>query len=89
MRPKGLFTPKILNEALESGRYVMHGSDPLPFAGEERLIGSYASYSEELFNPDDTLASLRKILDQSKSIRSIGRRRSLFQVVWDTLRLST
>ncbi len=41
MRPHGWATPFIMRAARRQGFRVLAGSDPLPFAGEERRAGSY------------------------------------------------
>lgn len=43
MRPRGWATPYIMRAARRRGYRILAGSDPLPFAGEERRPGSYHS----------------------------------------------
>lgn len=48
LHPEILGGNAILNAAEEKGYKVIYGSDPLPFAGEEKRIGSFCSYFQSI-----------------------------------------
>lgn len=66
---------------------ILCGSDPLPFLGDERLIGRYCSYlaavesGPSISDVDRALAALRSVPSEP-----IGERSTLAQSVWRTVR---
>jgi hypothetical protein len=75
MRPALWPEPGLMRAAREVGYGVLAGSDPLPFAGEERRMGCYASLLEGDFDPERPVASLHRMLcDTGRSFRRVGRR---------------
>jgi hypothetical protein len=46
LRPYGWQTPGLMKQAMANGFGVVAGSDPLPFAGEEKWLGQYYSVVE-------------------------------------------
>jgi len=73
----------MFREARARGFAVVAGSDPLPFRGEERFVGSYASAVDAALDPVQPLASLRALLgDATTAWTRAGRRPGL----WTALR---
>jgi hypothetical protein len=75
MRPIFWPTPRPMHFARKNGYRVIAGSDPLPAAGEERVMGSYASLFSGEFNPKTPGESIKSALsDTSVAIKSVGSR---------------
>jgi len=67
--------PRLMQRARQSGFRIIAGSDPLPFAGEERLVGSYGFTLTGDFSPEKPATSLLKLLsDSACQIDFIGKR---------------
>lgn len=64
MRPTVWRTPKLMASAVRGGSRVLCGSDPLPFAGEERLIASYVCKLVGAFDRDRPAQSLKALFRQ-------------------------
>ena len=62
LRPAFSPQPPIMREARRRGAGVLAGSDPLPFPGEERLLGSYASIFAGTIDPSRPVESARRLL---------------------------
>jgi hypothetical protein len=62
LRPASAPAPRLMREARRRGSGVIAGTDPLPFPGEERLLGSYASVLEGTIDPKSPVASARRLL---------------------------
>jgi len=62
LRPDFSPEPSIMRAARRRGVRVIAGSDPLPFAGEERLLGSYASIFTGTIDPARPVESARQLL---------------------------
>lgn len=75
LRPTGWGEPRLMREAARRGFGVVAGSDPLPFPGEERMLGAYASVIDGEWRPEQPVTSLRAALRSVKGpgVRS-GRR---------------
>ncbi len=77
LRPLGWPAPRLYAAARRQGRAVLAGSDPLPFAGEEDLAGSYhCSFS--IPAPDDParlVAPLKAALTSGATPIEFGGRR--------------
>jgi len=78
MRPVGWGEPLPMRAARRRGYAILAGSDPLPFAGDERHLGSYASLFSGPFDPDKPVTSVRRALrDGATPPRTVGGRGSL------------
>ena len=83
LRPTVWGIPKIMASAMERGFNVIAGSDPLPRAREERLIGTYGMIAQAELNADTPARSLRSILlNPANSFLLVGERGSLVRVFW-------
>lgn len=79
MRPTVWPTPKIMADAMKRGYKVIAGSDPLPFAGEEKYLASYASMMSGDFDADRPADAIRRLLlDPGTPIIRRGKRSGLF-----------
>ena len=78
LRPVGWATPVLMRAASRQGLRVIAGSDPLPFAGEEHYMGTYASYIDAAFDVDAPVTSLRRTLSGDRESEQAGRRCQLF-----------
>ncbi len=65
LRPRIWPMPRLMRQGLERGFGLVAGSDPLPFAGEERLAGGYGIALSADLDLDDPLDSLRSLLSRS------------------------
>jgi len=75
LRPKVWPTPRLMREAVRRGFRVVAGSDPLPFAGDERLTGTYGVAAEFDATPEKPVTALRRLLlDASVPLALHGRR---------------
>ena len=75
MRPTIWPTPALVKQAFSNNFRMVVGSDPLPFSGEEELIGSYASLMQGDFDPKAPAESVRNLLlDPAVSITRLGKR---------------
>jgi len=72
LRPVGWGEPRLIREARQRGCVVIAGSDPLPFAGDDRYAGTYGSRMEAAFDAAKPVASFRVAV--SGSVSSVGRR---------------
>jgi hypothetical protein len=80
LRPPVWGTPKPMTLAMRRGLGVIAGSDPLPFEGEERQCGAYASLLEGEIRAETALADMRAALINGAT-RQIGRRNGLVSVL--------
>jgi hypothetical protein len=62
LRPMLWATPWLMHEAGKRGLKILAGSDPLPFAGEEKYMGTYATIMEGEFNADKPATSMRNLM---------------------------
>lgn len=80
LRPAGMSEPRIFQEARQRGLGIIAGSDPLPFQGQETLIGSFGCEISQ-FDPqrprESVLAALAK---PNPEFPIFGSRSSFFQV---------
>ena len=81
LRPGIWPEPILMRTARKRGFRVVAGSDPLPFQGEEAVMGSYASCLEGDFDPSDPLASARGLLLTPGTPGYVGRRGGLLSVL--------
>jgi len=82
MRPVGWPEPLLMRYARSLGFRVVAGSDPLPFRGEERLIGRYGVAGPGVLDPRAPLASFRRWLaaGDGGEFRIFGKRCSIVDV---------
>ena len=73
LRPTVWPEPALMRRGSEKGFRIVAGSDPLPFAGEEDWVGSYASLWTGSMDVENPAAALKEILWNGKADR-IGRR---------------
>ena len=75
LRPLGWGQPRLIRYARRSGMTVVAGSDPLPFAGEERLFGAYVTQIEVPLGVEQLHELPQRIAaGKAGSVRNIGRR---------------
>ena len=87
LRPKLWPEPRLMKLARERGMTVIPGSDPLPFAGDERYAGTYGFIYQGAFDAERPVASIRQILTGPGAITSAGERCSPWAVAWRLKRL--
>jgi hypothetical protein len=68
LRPIGWLTPVLMKNASRRGFKIIAGSDPLPFQGEDSLIGSYGFAVTSQFDPQRPAQSIRKMLTDPQII---------------------
>lgn len=72
--------PKLVKKARKKGFPVIAGSDPLPFKGEEKCIGSFGFTIEGDFDLAKPARSLRDMMNSNRdSIKIIGHRNNVFK----------
>ncbi len=81
LRPGLWMTPLLMRRARGMGHRIVAGSDPLPFAGEERVMGTYGFSMQCAFEESRPAGSLREALLNGGPVRFLGRRGSLFGVL--------
>lgn len=75
LRPSFWLEPLIMKQARQLGYHVLAGTDPLPYPGEEKIIGSYGLILNGGFNPNQPLSSARTLIQESiSSAKFYGRR---------------
>jgi hypothetical protein len=87
LRPAWMPAAPLLRRALASGLPVVAGSDPLPFRGEERRLGTYGLVRSIVWDGDRPRRSISAALRATPDRRPSGRRLSPFGVAWRLLRL--
>jgi hypothetical protein len=82
LRPRFSPEPKLFSVARKKGIGIISGTDPLPFAGQERLIGTFGFILDSGFNAAHPITSVRAaLLKSNPDVRTIGKRDSLLGVV--------
>lgn len=82
LRPTVWAEPLLMQVARSRGFAVVAGSDPLPFSGEEKYMGTYASVLDGPFDPDKPVSCIRKILTTSGGkITKAGKRCGPLEVI--------
>jgi hypothetical protein len=77
LRPRGWPTPHLIRTAQQLGFKTLYGSDPLPFPGEEQMLGRYATYySNSSLDASLQSPALRHLLLTTKGA-ACGHRSSL------------
>lgn len=80
--------PGLMKTAAEKGLKIIAGSDPLPFSGEERFVGSYGFSCLEQFDSGTPVTSIREILLLSQRVpQIIGRRNNPVTFAWREARI--
>lgn len=86
LRPRGVPEPHVMTQARTRGFGIVAGTDPFPFAGQERVIGSYG-FCIDNFDRADPLGSLkRELLHAHPRIELLGHRASLLGAAQRLLR---
>ncbi len=78
MRPTLWPTPRLAAAAERRGYRRLCGSDPLPFAGEEELAGSYGVLVRGEFDGQRPAASVRRLLESDAPLLACGQRSRTF-----------
>lgn len=75
LRPLGWGEPVLMRRARAKGLTILAGSDPLPFSGEENLLGRYGNhFSGELLTQDPAASIAQLFRQPGFSPEVIGRR---------------
>jgi hypothetical protein len=82
MRPTIWAEPFIMREARKQGYRIIAGSDPLPFAGEESMAGTYCSVFDTTFGLASPLASARNMLWNACDIVTVGKRGTALKTLY-------
>jgi hypothetical protein len=82
LRPGIWPEPRLMSEGRAAGLGILAGSDALPTAGEDRLLGTYASRLEGDFDPAQPVTSIRRLLlTPGAAAARMGRRGDVFEVI--------
>jgi hypothetical protein len=84
LRPTFWSEPGLMRRAREKGYLILAGSDPLPFAGEERNLGRFATQLEGSFDfqrPVDSIRSLLRAPSSSMYTRHVGQRGAFLETL--------
>jgi hypothetical protein len=83
LRPICWPKPNMMKTAEKSGFVIISGSDPLPFSGDENMLGRYATSIKCDFDTKDPVGSLRSSLLQPGMKPSlIGKRNNIFSLLY-------
>jgi hypothetical protein len=81
MRPRGYPTPRLMGEAAQRGFVIVGGTDPLPFRGQEAVIGRYGVSADADIDARSPVPSLRALLTAGGGRLSLAGRRDTFASV--------
>ena len=81
LRPGLWLMPLLMRRARRMGHRLLAGSDPLPIAGEERVMGTYGFAMRFAFDESRPADSLRSALLHGGDIRFAGRRGGALHVL--------
>lgn len=82
LRPLIWKEPYLMRLAKKRGFGLVAGSDPLPFAGEEKYMGSYGFFTEGNISADKPVSSVRSILRSSgSSFKRVGKRNQTIEAI--------
>lgn len=89
LRPRCSPMPKLMRLAKKKGIRIIAGSDPFPFSGEEKRVGTYGIEGEQpSFDSDRPGLSLKNcILGSDHKWEVVGRRSSAIEVGYRIARL--
>ncbi len=80
--------PALMKKAMNKGFKVIAGSDPLPFKGEERFIGSYGFHIQGKFDATKPATSIRQLVKNSqKTVEILGKRNDPFTFFYREARI--
>ena len=82
LRPSVWPEPIFMKMAFKKGFSILAGSDTLPFSGDEKYMGTYASLIEGQFDAKDPVKSIRRMLRQSGHIARVGKRCGLIETIY-------
>lgn len=80
-----IFSCSMIEKARTEHR-LLAGTDPLPFTGEEDIVGSYATLTRTPFDPELPILSLKNMLKEKRQFNFIGKRRSAAKATAATLK---
>lgn len=87
IRPRGIPAPAIFARARHLNCHIFAGSDPLPLAGEENGLGSYATGLADVDASGDPVEIVQNALtNPSKPVAILGRRNSVLQTLTRLIR---
>ncbi len=87
LRPTIWLKPRLMKKAINRGFTVIGGSDPLPLAGEEKVMGKYATSISCDFDETNPTSSLRQaFLQQNFNPTVVGKRGDIFSTISKILR---
>ena len=89
LRPKLWPEPQLMRLARERGLTIIPGSDPLPFAGEERYAGTYGFIYRGAFDTSRPIASITHMLAGPAAITPVGARCGTLTVALRLYQLQT
>jgi hypothetical protein len=83
LRPAIWKEPLLMQTARKVGFGIVAGSDPLPFPGEERYLGTFGSILDGSFDTNRPVSSVRKMLTEpEKGFMRIGKGCSINQMIY-------
>lgn len=87
LRPDVWSEPDLMRAFREVGGVVLCGSDPLPYPGQERVAGTYASVLESADPAEGAAGALKRMMVGRKSPAFAGRRSRLGEFVVRMIRV--
>jgi len=75
MRPRGCPTPRLMDEAAQRGFTIVGGTDPLPFRGQEAVIGRYGVSADAEVDSNAPVSGLRTLFNGGGGRLSLAGRR--------------
>lgn len=76
LRPPAWPEPALMQRARNRGFAIIAGSDPLPFAGEEEIMGTYGFVCRAAFDASRPVTSVRNLLTAQPAMHRLAGRRS-------------
>lgn len=90
LRPVCWPVPRLMKYASQKKFKVIAGSDPLPFAGEEKNVGTYCFAMEGVFDENKPVTSIRKLLQApDRTGKILGKRNGLIKFAIRETRIMT
>lgn len=81
LRAKCCSNPQLITQEINKGHKILAGTDPFPRLGEEKLIGSYATYFAGSFSTVDPVASIKNLLNSTDACQILGGRIGLLRML--------